>query len=109
MSAQKSTSPVKKGLKSNAANGKQRLENGHPLFLFGKRNFYLMFAGLGLIVLGFLLMTGAKIGDPQVFDRSEVYSFQRITLAPILIIAGFVVEVFAIMLKPKDEVSEKSE
>ncbi|WP_118975366.1 DUF3098 domain-containing protein [Taibaiella koreensis] len=71
------------------------------LFLFDKTNYYIMFAGLALILLGFVLMAGGKSNDPHVFNKEEIYSFRRITLAPFLIIAGFVVEVIAIMRKPK--------
>jgi hypothetical protein len=71
------------------------------LFLFDKTNYYIMFAGIGLILLGFILMAGGKSQDPHVFNKEEIYSFRRITLAPFLIIAGFVVEVIAIMRKPK--------
>ena len=74
---------------------------GNTLFLFDKTNYYIMFAGLALILLGFVLMSGGKSTDPHVFNKEEIYSFRRITLAPILIIAGFVVEVVAIMRKPK--------
>lgn len=70
-------------------------------FLFDKTNYYIMFAGLALILLGFVLMAGGKSSDPHVFNKEEIYSFRRITLAPLLIIAGFVVEVVAIMRKPK--------
>lgn len=62
-----------------------------------------MFAGIALILLGFLCMAGGKSPDLHVFNRDEIYSFRRITLAPILIIAGFVVEVVAIMKKPKTQ------
>jgi hypothetical protein len=48
-------------------------------------------------------MAGGKSKDPNVFDPKEVYSTTRITIAPILIILGFLVEVFAIMKKPKTE------
>ncbi|MFT4061127.1 MAG: DUF3098 domain-containing protein [Edaphocola sp.] len=70
-------------------------------FLFDKTNYYIMFAGLALILLGFMCMAGGKSPDPHVFDKAEIYSFRRITLAPILVIAGFVVEAAAIMRKPK--------
>ncbi len=73
----------------------------NSMFLFDKTNYYIMFAGLALILLGFVLMSGGKSTDPHVFNKEEIYSFRRITLAPILIIAGFVVEVVAIMKKPK--------
>lgn len=72
-----------------------------PVFLFDKTNYYIMFGGLALILLGFVLMSGGKSTDPHVFNKEEIYSFRRITLAPILIILGFVVEVAAIMRKPK--------
>ncbi len=72
-----------------------------PVFLFDKTNYYIMFGGLALILLGFALMAGGKSPDPHVFHENEIYSFRRITLAPIVIIVGFVVEVWAIMRKPK--------
>ncbi len=60
-----------------------------------------MLAGIVLIVLGMFLMSGGKSNaDPTVFDKDAIYSPIRITVAPILIIAGLVVEVFAIFRKP---------
>jgi hypothetical protein len=59
-----------------------------------------MIIGLVVIVAGILLMIGGKSTDPSQFNRDEVYSFRRITLAPILILAGLVLEVFAIFRKP---------
>ncbi len=67
--------------------------------LFGKQNYILMLVGLLLLGLGFFLMSGGKSADPKVFNPAEVYSTTRITIAPILIVAGFVIEVFAIMKK----------
>lgn len=69
--------------------------------LFGRENLVWMLVGLVIIAVGSLLMVGGKGSDPNVFNESEVYSFRRITLAPILIIIGFVVEIFAIMKKSK--------
>jgi Protein of unknown function (DUF3098) len=69
--------------------------------LFGKDNYVWMLAGLIAMALGFFLMAGGKSSDPKVFDPNEVYSTTRITIAPLLIIAGFVIEIFAIMRKPK--------
>jgi hypothetical protein len=74
-----------------------------PEFLFGKENYMLMIGGLALILIGFALMAGGKSPDPHKFNYDEIYSFRRITLAPIVVLIGFVVEVFAIMRKPKDE------
>lgn len=61
-----------------------------------------MAIGGAVILLGFLLMIGGKSTDPNVFNKDEVYGFRRITLAPILIIAGLIIEIYAIMKKPKD-------
>jgi hypothetical protein len=69
--------------------------------LFGKQNYMLMLAGLLALGLGFFLMAGGKSSDPKVFDPKEVYSTTRITVAPILIVLGFIIEVIAIMKKPK--------
>ena len=69
--------------------------------LFGKENYMWMLAGLAVLALGFFLMAGGKSADPNVFDPKVVYSDTRITVAPILIIAGFIIEIFAIMKKAK--------
>lgn len=69
--------------------------------LFGKENYVWMLAGLVIMVIGFFLMAGGKSSNPAVFNDKEVYSFTRITLAPILIVAGLIIEIFAIIRKPK--------
>ena len=69
--------------------------------LFGKENYIWFIAGLVAIGLGLILMAGGKSSDPNVFNPNEVYSFTRITLAPILILAGLAIEIFAIFRKPK--------
>jgi len=69
--------------------------------LFDKENYKWMLVGLIVIAIGFILMAGGKSSNPNVFDEKEVYSFRRITIAPILIIAGFIIEIIAIMRKPK--------
>ena len=68
--------------------------------IFGKKHYQIMFIGLAFIVMGFILMAGGDTGDETSFNP-EIFNFQRITLAPILILTGFVIEVFAIMYKPK--------
>lgn len=68
--------------------------------LFGKENYKWMLIGLIVLALGFILMAGGKSTDPKVFNDNEVYSFTRITLAPILIVGGLIIEIFAIMKKP---------
>ena len=69
--------------------------------LFTKDNYKWMLIGLVVIALGMILMIGGKSPDPMVFNESEIYGFRRITLAPILIVAGLVIEVYAIMKKQK--------
>ena len=75
---------------------KQAISKG----LFNKQNYLLMLAGLIVLAIGFFLMAGGKSADPKVFNDNEVYSTTRITIAPLLIIAGFLIEIFAIMKKP---------
>ena len=70
--------------------------------LFHKENYMLMGIGLVLILLGFALMAGGKSADPNVFAADELYSFRRITLAPILVLIGFIVEGYAILKKPNN-------
>jgi hypothetical protein len=69
--------------------------------LFGKENYVWIIAGLAVIALGLILMAGGKSDDPNVFNPKEVYSFTRITIAPILILLGLAMEVFAIFRKPR--------
>ncbi len=81
---------------------KQKSETtGLSEFAFGKQNYKLLLIGLVLILLGFLLMIGGGSEDPNEFS-DKIFDFRRLTLAPILILAGYVVEIFAIMKKPKD-------
>ena len=70
-------------------------------FAFGKENYRLLFIGLAFIVLGFILMIGGGSKDPKIFNPA-IFNFQHITLAPILVLIGYVIEIFAIMKKPKD-------
>ncbi len=65
-----------------------------------------MLIGVGLILLGLVLMVGGKSDNPHVFNDAEVYSFRRITLAPLLMLAGFAIEVYAILKKPAAVKSE---
>ena len=69
-------------------------------FVFGKRNYLFMVAGLLFIALGFILMAGGGSDDPNVFNP-EIYSWRRIRLAPALILIGFGLEVYAILLNPE--------
>ena len=71
-------------------------------FAFTKQNYILLLVGIALICVGLLLMIGGGSDDPTVFS-DKIFDSQRLTLAPILVAAGFIVEIFAIMHKPKGE------
>lgn len=71
-------------------------------FALVKENYKLMIIGLVAIVIGFLLMIGGGSDDPNVFNE-EVFSFRRITLAPMIVLGGFLFIIYAIMKKPKTE------
>lgn len=74
-------------------------QNKKSLDFFGKSNYLWMLIGAAFIIIGMLLMSGGKSANPDVFNPNEVYSFRRITLAPIVIIIGFVIEIYAIFKK----------
>lgn len=68
-------------------------------FLFHKQNYILILAGLGLILLGLLLMAGGHMPDNNTWDEGVIYSTRRTLLAPIVILAGIGVEIYAIFKK----------
>ena len=70
-------------------------------FAFKKKNFILLITGILFIATGLILMSGGASEDPEFFNY-EIFNFRRLTLAPILITIGFIIEIFAIMLKFKD-------
>ncbi|PSL48770.1 Protein of unknown function (DUF3098) [Chitinophaga niastensis] len=90
---------IKPAVKKDAHAIEVALENSRPIF--SKENYKFMLAGVVVIILGFLLMMGGNSDDPNVFKPEEVYSFRRITLAPIVIVLGLLIEVYAIMRRPK--------
>ncbi len=94
-----SAKPVKPTRK-NLTSSKSKQER---LFPFTRENFIYMIIGLVVIFIGYLLMIGGKSTDPNQFHPDQVYSFRRITLSPIIIIIGFLIEIYAIMKKPKSE------
>jgi hypothetical protein len=76
-------------------------ENKHE-FLFEKINYKILLIGIGVIVLGFILMSGGGSDDPNVFNES-VFDFRRIRLAPTTVLIGFGITVYAIMKNSKKE------
>ncbi len=69
-------------------------------FIFDKTNYMIMAAGVVVIIVGFLLMAGAANDNPSVFNAEEIYSFRRISLAPVVVMIGFLIEVYAILKRP---------
>jgi len=71
------------------------------VLIFGKKNYMFMGIGVGLILLGMLLMSGGGMDDPNVWQPEVIYSKRRTLLAPIVILAGLVLQIYAIFLKDK--------
>lgn len=72
-------------------------------FSFSAKNYKLLLIGLGINILGFILMIGGATEDPNKFDASELFSHTRITIAPMLIVAGYIVIAYSIMKRPKSD------
>ncbi|TXD51575.1 MULTISPECIES: DUF3098 domain-containing protein [unclassified Polaribacter] len=74
--------------------------NQEQEFLFGKRNYIIMGIGIVFITLGFIFMSGGGSDDPNVFNE-EIYNWQRIRLAPTLVLIGLGIEIYAILADSK--------
>lgn len=85
----------------------KRKETSKNDFIFGKKNYKFMLIGLGFILLGFIVMSGGGSDDPNVFDPS-IFSWRRIRLAPTLVLIGFGIQVYAILLNPNKGDKTKS-
>jgi len=70
-------------------------------FALGRENYKLMAIGFAIIIVGFILMAGGRSDDPKVFSE-DIFSFRRITVAPLIVLAGFIFEIYAIMKRPRD-------
>ena len=75
---------------------KPELNNDMP---FTATNYKLLLIGLGILVLGYILMSGGGNGDPNAFDAAELFSARRITLAPIVVLVGYAFVAYAILQK----------
>lgn len=71
-------------------------------FALAKENYKLLLIGFAIIIIGFMLMMGGGSEDPTVFDEG-IFSFRRITLAPLVVLFGFAFEIYAIMKRPKEK------
>ncbi len=69
---------------------------------FGKENYRLFIAAFIIVIIGYLLMVGGGSDDPAVFNKDELFSFRRITLAPLVVLFGLVLGMYAILKTPKD-------
>ena len=69
--------------------------------VLGKENYYLIILGLVVIIIGFILMSGGKWTDPNVFPEAELSRTRRITIAPIVVIVGFAIEIYAVFHRSK--------
>lgn len=78
---------------------KKRREKAKEEFLFGRKNYKFMFIGLIFIALGFILMSGGGSDDPNVFNPA-IFNWRRIRLAPTLVLIGFGIQIYAILLNP---------
>ncbi|MFH1005107.1 MAG: DUF3098 domain-containing protein [Bacteroidota bacterium] len=83
------TAPVKSGIQQDKTS-----------FTFSKENYKLMLIGIATVFLGMILMIGGGSDDPKVFSE-DIFNFQRITLAPIVIFVGYIIVLFSIIKKPK--------
>jgi len=84
---------------THAMGEKKRKEKAKEEFLFGKKNYKFMFIGLAFIAIGFILMSGGGSDDPNVFNP-DIFSWRRIRLAPTLVLIGFGIQIYAILLNP---------
>ncbi|MBF4471796.1 MULTISPECIES: DUF3098 domain-containing protein [Flavobacterium] len=80
---------------------KNNEENKHE-FLFEKVNYKILFIGIAVIVLGFILMSGGSSDDPNVFNE-DIFNFRRIRLAPTTVLIGFGITIYAILKNPKKD------
>ncbi len=85
----------------------QNKDNSNREFLFGKRNYIIMTIGVVIILIGFILMTGGGSDDPNIFNE-DIYSFRRIRLAPTIVLIGLAIEIYAIMVNPKQKANKKN-
>ncbi|MDD2413109.1 MAG: DUF3098 domain-containing protein [Bacteroidales bacterium] len=93
---------IKTEKKPPVASSKKNIkEEGQHTFLFTRTNYIIMIVGIVFIALGYILMIGGGSKDPNVFSE-EIFNTQRLTVAPILLIIGFIIEIFAIMYRKKE-------
>ena len=80
----------------------KRKQEAKSNFIFGKKNYKFMFIGIAFIALGFILMAGGGSNDPNVYNP-EIFNWRRIRLAPTLVLIGFGIQIYAILLNPDNK------
>jgi membrane-bound ClpP family serine protease len=86
---------------------KKKEKDQKQRFALPKENYKLLLIGFAVIVIGFILMVGGKAESPEQFNP-DVFSFRRITLAPLVVLLGFAFEIYAIMKKPKEDKTDQT-
>lgn len=72
-----------------------------PDFLFEKENYKILFIGIAVIALGFILMSGGGTDDPKISNHEVIFDFRRIRLAPTVVLIGFGITIYSIFKKSK--------
>ena len=86
--------------KATASKASSHEKINESAFAFGRENFILLFISIGLLFIGYILMSGGKAESPDVFNP-DVFSTRRITVAPLVVMAGYALAVWAIVKKAK--------
>lgn len=94
------TTAGKTSSSSKGGNSLKEYSKNAP-FSFNGKNYKLLLIGLAINILGFILMMGGAAEDPNEFSSEELFSTTRITIAPMLIVLGYIVIMYSIMKKPK--------
>lgn len=76
------------------------MKNNNSEFLFDKVNYKFLLIGIAVIAIGFILMSGGGSTNPAVFSE-DIFSFRRIRLAPTLVLIGFGITIYSILINPK--------
>ncbi len=87
-------------MKQTPQNTPQENPQENPKMPLSRKNYIVLLIGFGVILLGMLLMAGGKSTSTEEFNYA-MFSFRRITLAPILVVGGFAIEIFGILWRPK--------
>jgi len=77
-------------------------------YALNKKNYTVMLIGIVTLAIGYMLMSGGGSPDPNTFNGDELFSFRRITIAPIVVLIGYGIVGYSIMMKPKSNEHNKA-